>query len=267
MECVTCIEIPKDKPVYQCNNGHIHCSSCHDKITECPVCRIKLWDTRNVMAEKMLEKCSRPCTFNNSGCDTRLTEEPLKAHEEICTFKPVKCPVNGCDSVVPIIEMPKHIDDKNDLHKFVYDDQAKTTIPFDHIDDFIQKQGSEQFETLRMSFDDHYFLGMFWRALGPEGHWHVWMYLVGNPDESQNYIYTLKLANNGVDEEISYTGQTVPLQMGRDDVINIRRCLTFDDETAKRFCHNDTITCQIDIKHKSNYRRHMSNYKNSVVTL
>jgi hypothetical protein len=210
------------------------------------------------MAEKMLEKCPKPCTFDIYGCDVRLTEEPLKAHEELCTFKPVQCPVNGCEALVPINQMIKHIDDMNDLHKCVYDDQAKTTHDFDHIDDFVQKQGREQFMPLRMSFDDHHFLCMFWRASGPEGHWHVWMYVVGDPNESKNYIYTLKLANHGLDEEIRYTGQTVPLQMGRDDVINIRRCLIFDDETAKRFCHNDTMTCHIDIKHKTNYRRQLS---------
>ena len=258
LECNICLEIPNCKPVYQCNNGHIHCNVCHDKVTDCSVCRIKLRDTRNLTAEKILEKCPRPCTFNNYGCETILNEQPLKVHEERCMFKPVQCPVTVCDSLVPINEILKHIDDMNDLHRCLYDDQSKTMIRFDHIDDFIQKQGSEQFMPIRMAFDEHYFLGIFWRVLGHEWHWHVWMYLVANRNESKDYVCTIKVVNHGLNEEISYTGETVPLHMGRDDVINIRRCLTFDDETAKRFCNNDTITFYIDIKHNSNYRRHLS---------
>jgi hypothetical protein len=256
LECVICLDIPKYEPVYQCNNGHIHCNVCHDKITDCPVCRIKLGDTRNLTAEKVLAKCPRPCTFNKYGCDTVLTKEPLNAHEGLCKFKPVQCPVDDCDTSVPIKEMLKHMDDMNDLHKCVYVDQAKTTIDFDHIDDFIKKQGKEKFGPVRMALDGHYFFGVFWRALGPEGRWHVWMYAVGSTSESKDYIYTLKIVNRCLDEVISYTGQTVPLQIGREEVINISRCLIFDDKIAKRFCHNDSITFHIDIKHKKNHGKH-----------
>ena len=143
--------------------------------------------------------------------------------------------------------MLKHIDAMNDIHRCVYDDQAKTTIPFEHIDDFIQKQGSEQFMPVRMAFDEHFFLVVFWRALGPEGRWHVWMYNLGNPNESKDYICTLKIVNHGLSEEISYVGEALPLLMERDEVIKIGRCLTFDDAIAKRFCDEDTITFHIDI--------------------
>ena len=97
LECVICLDIPNCNPVFQCNNGHMYCSSCHEKITDCAVCRIKLGYTRCLMAEKILAKCPRLCTFNSYGCNERLTEEPLKVHEDLCTFRPVQCPINLCD--------------------------------------------------------------------------------------------------------------------------------------------------------------------------
>ena len=77
LECVICLDLPKEDPIYQCNNGHIHCNTCHSKITECPVCRIKLGNTRNLTAERVLAKCPKACKFTKYGCDTVLTKEML----------------------------------------------------------------------------------------------------------------------------------------------------------------------------------------------
>ena len=250
LECVICLDLPKEDPIYQCNNGHIHCNTCHSKITECPVCRIKLGNTRNLTAERVLAKCPKACKFTKYGCDTVLTKEMLIGHEDMCSYRPVQCPVDDCDSLVPIRRMLIHIDDMNDLHKCVYVDKEKTTIDYDHIDDFIKQEGREKFGPVRMALNKHYFFGVFWRALGPDGLWHVWVYMVGNKNDAKEYMYSIKIMNSDLDEEISYTGQTVPLDIGREEVIKSSRCMLFNDEIAKRFCRNDTITFHIDLKNK-----------------
>ena len=101
-----------------------------------------------------------------------------------------------------------------------------------------------------MALNKHYFFGVFWRALGPDGLWHVWVYMVGNKNDAKEYMYSIKIMNSDLDEEISYTGQTVPLDIGREEVIKSSRCMLFNDEIAKRFCRNDTITFHIDLKNK-----------------
>ena len=254
LECVICLDLPKEDPVYQCNNGHIHCNTCHSKITECPVCRIKLGNTRNLTAERVLAKCPKVCKYFKNGCDTVLTKEMLTGHEDCCVYKPVQCPVDDCDTLVPFRDILKHIDDMNDLHKCVYVDKEKTTIDYDHIGDFIQQEGKEKFGPVRMTINKRYFFGVFWRALGPNGLWHVWVYMVGNKEEGKDYVYTIKIVNINLDEEISYTGQTVPLDVGREEIIKSSRCMLFNDEIAKRFCRNDTITFHIDLKHNLNQR-------------
>ena len=53
----------------------------HEKVTNCPVCRVKLSRLRNLAVEKVLSKCPRPCEFSNDGCNIKLTKEALDAHK------------------------------------------------------------------------------------------------------------------------------------------------------------------------------------------
>ena len=57
LECPVCFETPKAGPLYQCENGHILCSGCIEKVQECPQCRARLPATRirNIFAEQQLE--------------------------------------------------------------------------------------------------------------------------------------------------------------------------------------------------------------------
>ena len=57
LECPVCFETPKVGPLYQCQNGHILCSGCIEKVQVCPQCRVRLPETRirNIFAEQQLE--------------------------------------------------------------------------------------------------------------------------------------------------------------------------------------------------------------------
>ena len=57
LECPVCLETPKAGPLYQCENGHILCSECIEKVQQCPQCRAKLPTTkiRCLFAEQQLE--------------------------------------------------------------------------------------------------------------------------------------------------------------------------------------------------------------------
>ena len=58
LECPVCLQTPKAGPLYQCKNGHMLCSSCYNKVAQCPQCRANLDDTRirSLFAEQQLEK-------------------------------------------------------------------------------------------------------------------------------------------------------------------------------------------------------------------
>ena len=61
IECVVCLEVPNDPPIYQCENGHILCEECYEEcLPSCPTCRIHLEASgsriRSRIAEKALER-------------------------------------------------------------------------------------------------------------------------------------------------------------------------------------------------------------------
>ena len=90
-ECVICLDVPSHVPIPQCENGHILCRACRDKVLDCPVCKVKLGKSRCLAAEKVLELCPRPCEFEASGCKIRLIPSKLVDHIKICKFAPIQC--------------------------------------------------------------------------------------------------------------------------------------------------------------------------------
>jgi hypothetical protein len=41
LECPVCMSIPRDA-IFQCNNGHLLCKDCNEKLDVCPTCRDEL---------------------------------------------------------------------------------------------------------------------------------------------------------------------------------------------------------------------------------
>ena len=56
LECPICLIIPRRGPIYQCVNGHIICKECQEKVDTCPVCRDDMFEIRNLVVEKILQK-------------------------------------------------------------------------------------------------------------------------------------------------------------------------------------------------------------------
>merc|ERR1711894_140014 len=54
LECPVCLSVPNTCPVFQCNNGHLICCNCREKLVTCPVCRVPLGYSRNLTSEKLI---------------------------------------------------------------------------------------------------------------------------------------------------------------------------------------------------------------------
>ena len=54
LECPVCLESPSCTPIYQCDNGHIVCKSCREKMSNCSLCQVELRDQRCRVAEEIL---------------------------------------------------------------------------------------------------------------------------------------------------------------------------------------------------------------------
>lgn len=234
LDCTICLDIPKNDPVYQCENGHILCKECRENITDCPVCRVKLGSLRNLAIEKVLAKCPRPCEYSNYGCIVKLTKEALDVHKDVCKYKPLQCLHPVCKEFVPMIEIPSHM---NQEHNVVKVDSY--LIQYDNMNTYIKSHG--QFIPAHLTFQGSNFYSFVWRTFSPPSRWHFWLYIVGTPSDSKSYIYTVKINAPEYNEEFSYKGQPVSLRIEKSKISNMNRCLTIDDECMERFCENNVL--------------------------
>ena len=68
LECPVCFKIPRTTPIYQCEQGHIHCKTCHPRLRDCPICRGPIGNTRNLVVEKIISKLPVQCANFENGC-------------------------------------------------------------------------------------------------------------------------------------------------------------------------------------------------------
>ena len=244
LECVVCLDTPGLDPIYQCEQGHLLCKSCHGKLTDCPICKAKLGNTRCLAAEKILAKYPRRCEFQAHGCSIKLPKTAIEDHQMVCIYKPLRCPSLNCEERLPIIETLNHMDDKHGIRKEIENFPLSASFP--NILEIIKNKKSFKFEPIRIRSEGRFFYSECWRSC--KGRWYMWVYMLGTPTESKSYIFTVKLLNPNRVEQFSYTGQCVSLHIELDQIGTTGRCLTFHDDTAKHFCFDDNIPVQIDVQ-------------------
>ena len=248
LECVICLEFPKNSPVYQCENGHVLCNACHGRVINCPSCRVRLGRIRCLAVEKVIAKFGGPCKFSKFGCNARLPHELLPSHETMCDWKPVPCPSPNCKEIVPVLKMSKHLERWANAHELVKGDVGKDTIMWGCIMDVIRSNGSKKLGIVRLMLDDRYFLCLCWRNSDPAGRWYVCIYALGSTNEARIFEYKATLKNSSTNEEYKYKGPCLHLGLSRQYVQSYEPCLTFSDEIAKRICENDTLTISFEVR-------------------
>ena len=160
LECIICLEFPKSTPVYQCDNGHILCNSCHGRITECPTCRTRLGKIRCLAVEKVLAQCPRPCSFKSYNCNIELTERALETHEETCVYKPVICPSLQCKKLMSCNEIISHVIEGHQSCDVDISQQYAT------VKNVYLNVSNQNYTTLSLhhwTFDGHNFIGTCWK--------------------------------------------------------------------------------------------------------
>lgn len=88
LECPVCYETLVS-PIYQCQNGHIVCNQCIERLVQCGECRVSLAGSRirNVALENICKSVDVKCPNKSEGCSVLTTVEMLKNHLEICGYQ------------------------------------------------------------------------------------------------------------------------------------------------------------------------------------
>ena len=91
LECPVCFKIPSKKAFIFCDNGHMVCKKCRNKISNCPTCRSNFADRRNILLEKILDTVKVSCKYKIFGCSENLEFKDLDDHLAQCQFRKVYC--------------------------------------------------------------------------------------------------------------------------------------------------------------------------------
>ncbi|KAI7739371.1 hypothetical protein M8C21_010714, partial [Ambrosia artemisiifolia] len=96
LDCPICLD-PLTTPVFQCENGHIACSSCCSKVKrKCPSCCMPIGYNRCRAIEKVIESVKVSCKNAHYGCKTTMTYNKKSEHEQMCPFVTCFCPHPSC---------------------------------------------------------------------------------------------------------------------------------------------------------------------------
>ncbi|KAG2308281.1 hypothetical protein Bca52824_028029 [Brassica carinata] len=104
-DCPICFN-PLTIPIFQCDNGHIACSSCCQRLSQkCATCSL-LTLSRNRAMERVIELLRVPCP--NAGCSEIVSCSETSAHVNHCPFTQRICPFSSCDFTCSFKDLYKH---------------------------------------------------------------------------------------------------------------------------------------------------------------
>ncbi|KAL7190771.1 hypothetical protein ACSBR2_022949 [Camellia fascicularis] len=99
LDCPICLE-HLTIPVFQCENGHVACSSCCFKLgNQCPSCSWPIGYNRCRAIEKVIESVKISCRNMKYGCKEAVSYSKKHDHEESCVYAPCSCPLPECNFV------------------------------------------------------------------------------------------------------------------------------------------------------------------------
>jgi len=115
LECPVCYDYITP-PIKQCIKGHLVCSSCYQKLTNCPTCREELSTERNLILEKLTPFLKYPCRYHTFGCKEVVALGKKELHERLCPFVVVNCPFHAkCPWAGALHDMEHHIKMKHKI--------------------------------------------------------------------------------------------------------------------------------------------------------
>ncbi|OXA49444.1 E3 ubiquitin-protein ligase SINA-like 2 [Folsomia candida] len=111
LECTICLDTPVS-PIHECDNGHIVCGVCAERMTECGMCKTKLQISK--LAERLSQlDFKTACPNATSGCVTKVSAAEVRTHLAKCGYRYVICEEQGwppCDKVqIPVGDFFNHL--------------------------------------------------------------------------------------------------------------------------------------------------------------
>ena len=248
LECPVCYKIPTSTPIFQCDQGHIHCKLCHPKLQFCPICRIHLAETRALLAEKLLARLTMKCS--NDHCNEMLIGEKMVEHEKVCQFRSVRCPVLICRLEFPVQNIMAHIRTAHDIVRL-----NDENVPFMRKNFSLRKEKSLAPESnywapCHMRLNDQDF---FAQIVIQDYKLYFWIYAVGHENVAKDFGYKITLFNPENDVEMQFQGPMAAIDSIKDYETIGSGLVLLPNQYRPFFCENRKMNFEARIFTSRNF--------------
>jgi len=250
LECPVCYLTCLPPRIWQCNNGHLTCSSCHTHTRVCPLCRTPFSNVRPLAAERLAAQVPTPCKNQPHGCGVSLAWADRQLHEAVCDLAVGHCPVLSCSAQVRLNKVVEHltgvhswsedfIHHKLDSVSSSFSSSISTTTYLHSLQD----QQNWWWGPQCVSFDDNLFFLLISRRVETtnsdigRGYFNFWVWVAGNESVAGRYKYKITV-HGASGEEVSYMASPVCLEVGLDTVREDQTSLLLSDGAVRRLIRN-----------------------------
>jgi len=259
IECPVCLQFPTLGKVFQCQNGHIVCQSCHKRLVICPICRDPLPGFRCKIAEQILSKIPTPCPFAEYGCPQifRNMSEKRK-HIKICLFREIVCPVCSCPKQISISKIGSHIARHyhSDDHTINFLEKGRVSLTMAFVEpDLMAVDWFIRPSHLRSEEDEEF----FFECIRVNKLWHFWIFFYGPSKNASNYSSSL-IMTRSIGPTETFRCPIIPRgDKSFQKVLNGNMTLTLTDYEMEPFWNRHEECLEFELQIESHRRYGMSN--------
>lgn len=235
LECPVCLSLPESTPIYQCENGHIICKSCHQFLEDCPQCRRPLGNNRNLLAESFLEAFCVQCPFTEQGCEVKILPDNVEDHKKNCVYRQVLCPVNGCVQDVSVCKVVIHLREAHDKNRNI---SGKFSLKLKSVAEAVNWISHEDLDFLVM------------KKISPLGHWHFWVNGFGNPEQMAKFSYLISVYAKEGSARVSSEDEVLSFDKSAEDVFRDGNGLVVTEKVLNRLQKSGQISYTVTITRK-----------------
>merc|ERR1719452_116106 len=241
VECPVCFSIPRAPPVPCCQNGHVICSKCKDKVEVCPTCRVTMTNSVSQVAATIIQKIQHPCDFREAGCDTRCDIQTISQHEESCGYRQVRCPHWAGDEQTALTSLTSHVisaecGDNYMAKPLPYQEEIEYTRALDDQD------GNSFWRPSLLQFQNvTFYLQM--EKCGKSKQWYFYVQMEGSEAECERFECRVSVCKFAASERhsIAYNGKVCPIDIkGAEELDNAGCGLNVRDAVMEKIFVVDT---------------------------
>lgn len=212
MICPKCLE-RLHPPAICCVNGHGLCKKCEEEGTDkCSTCNALFIKGQYYLLNDVIKNFQFRCKFAEFGCTFRATPNELTAHEKLCNYRVVKCPLSSegkvCAEVVPIPSYPEHVQELHESYvktPFTLNTDYECVLPKK---DKLEK-GNCFFRFLKDTINNLNFLEMT-HYDETFKMYTISVHLIGKETEASNFVYTIDVTGDNILKQFKCSRDCLP---------------------------------------------------------